>query len=94
MESLCGDGSAAHKLHGPLAGWSNGNARLRASNTKGVYVFRQAAAAQMKRLAMNDSDILEVMGWKDVTMLRRYTAAVASELAQAAHGRFSPADRL
>ena len=28
---------------------------------------------------MNDSDILEVMGWKDVTMLRRYTAAVGSE---------------
>ncbi|GIT19450.1 MAG: hypothetical protein CM1200mP39_22560 [Dehalococcoidia bacterium] len=24
----------------------------------------------MKRLGMNDSDILEVMGWKDVTMLR------------------------
>ncbi len=53
-----------------------------------------AAAAQMKRLGMNDSDILEVMGWKDVTMLRRYTAAVATELAQAAHVRYSPADAL
>lgn len=61
---------------------------------KGVYAFRRAAAAQMKRLGMNDSDILEVMGWKDVTMLRRYTAAVASELAQQAHVRYSPADRL
>jgi len=48
----------------------------------------------MKRLGMNDSDILEVMGWKDVTMLRRYTAAVATELAQAAHVRYSPADAL
>jgi len=61
---------------------------------KGVHAFRRAAAAQMKRLGMNDSDILEVMGWKDVTMLRRYTAAVASELAQLAHQRFSPSDAL
>ena len=61
---------------------------------KGVHAFRRAAAAQMKRLGMNDSDILEVMGWKDVTMLRRYTAAVATELAQAAHIRYSPADAL
>ena len=48
----------------------------------------------MKRLGMNDSDILEVMGWKDVTMLRRYTAAVSTELAQLAHQRFSPGDAL
>ena len=61
---------------------------------KGVHAFRRAAAAQMKRLVMNDSDILEVMGWKDVTMLRRYTAAVASELAQSAHTKFSPGDSL
>jgi site-specific recombinase XerD len=61
---------------------------------KGVHAFRRAAAAQMKRLGMNDSDILQVMGWKDVTMLRRYTAAVADELAQAAHLRFSPSDSL
>ena len=61
---------------------------------KGVHAFRRAAAAQMKRLGMNDSDILEVMGWKDVTMLRRYTATVATELAQAAHVRYSPADAL
>ncbi len=61
---------------------------------KGVHAFRRASAAQMKRLGMNDSDILEVMGWKDVTMLRRYTAAVAGELAQAAHRRFSPGDSL
>ena len=48
----------------------------------------------MKRLGMNDSDILEVMGWKDVTMLRRYTSAVAGELAQLAHDRYSPGDAL
>ena len=29
---------------------------------------------------MNDSDVLEMTGWKDVTMLRRYTSAVATEL--------------
>jgi site-specific recombinase XerD len=61
---------------------------------KGVHAFRRAAAAQMKRLGMNDSDILEVMGWKDVTMLRRYVAAVASELAHEAHKKHSPADAL
>ena len=61
---------------------------------KGVHAFRRAAAAQMKRLGMNDSDILEVMGWKDVTMLRRYIAAVAGELAQKAHKRYSPGDAI
>ncbi|MCH7734818.1 MAG: tyrosine-type recombinase/integrase [Chloroflexi bacterium] len=61
---------------------------------KGVHAFRRAAAAQMKRLGMQDSDILEVMGWKDITMLRRYTAEVADELAAAAHARFSPGDAL
>ncbi len=61
---------------------------------KGVHAFRRAAAAQMKRLGMQDSDILEVLGWKDVTMLRRYTATVAEELAHKAHRAYSPADRL
>jgi len=61
---------------------------------KAVHGFRRAVAAQMKRLGMNDSDILEVMGWKDVTMLRRYTSAVAGELAQLAHDRYSPGDAL
>ena len=61
---------------------------------KGVHAFRRAAAAQMKRLGMNDSDILEVMGWKDVTMLRRYIAAVAGELAHQAHERYSPGDAI
>ncbi len=61
---------------------------------KGVHAFRRAAAAQMKRLGMNDSDILEVMGWRSVEMLRRYTAAVAEELAHQAHRRCSPGDAL
>lgn len=61
---------------------------------KGVHAFRRAAAAQMKRLGMNDSDILEVMGWRSIEMLRRYTAAVAEELAQEAHRKFSPGDAL
>ena len=61
---------------------------------KGVHAFRRAAAAQMKRLGMQDSDILEILGWKDVTMLRRYTAEVAEELAHGAHKRFSPADAI
>jgi site-specific recombinase XerD len=61
---------------------------------KGVHAFRRAAAAQMKRLGMQDSDILEVCGWKDITMLRRYTAEVADELAAAAHRKYSPGDAL
>ncbi|MDA1257436.1 MAG: tyrosine-type recombinase/integrase [Chloroflexi bacterium] len=61
---------------------------------KGVHAFRRAAAAQMKRSGMNDSDILEVMGWSSIAMLRRYTAGVAQELAQLAHIRHSPADAL
>lgn len=61
---------------------------------KGVHAFRRAAAAQMKRLGMQDSDILEVCGWKDVTMLRRYISEVAGELAADAHRKYSPADAL
>jgi len=61
---------------------------------KGVHAFRRAAAAQMKRLGMQDSDILEVCGWKSIAMLRRYTAECAEELAQAAHRRYSPANSI
>jgi site-specific recombinase XerD len=61
---------------------------------KGVHAFRRAAAAAMKRNGMQDSDILEVCGWRDITMLRRYTAEVADELAAAAHKKYSPGDAL
>lgn len=61
---------------------------------KGVHAFRRAAAAAMKRNGMQDSDILEVCGWKSIAMLRRYTAACAEELAQRAHDLYSPADNL
>ena len=43
----------------------------------------------MKRTGMNDSDIMEIMGWQDVTMLKRYVSNVGLELAQLAHERFS-----
>jgi hypothetical protein len=43
---------------------------------------------------MQDSDLLEVFGWRSVEMLRRYTATVATELAQQAHRRYSPGDAL
>ncbi len=46
----------------------------------------------MKRLGMNDSDILEVFGWRSIEMLRRYTAAVAQDLAHQAHRRYGPGD--
>ncbi len=59
---------------------------------KGVHAFRRASTAQMKRIGMNDSDIMEIMGWTDVTMLRRYVSKVSLELAQIAHGKFSPVD--
>ena len=67
--------------------------RLNVQFTDGL-AFRRAAAAQMKRLGMIDSGVLEVMGWKGIVILRRYTAAVATELAQAKHVRYSPADAL
>jgi site-specific recombinase XerD len=80
-------GSGVHQLIQRLCGRAN-------VPDKGVHAFRRAAAAQMKRLGMNDSDILEVMGWSSIAMLRRYTAGVATELAQLAHQRFSPSDSL
>ncbi len=61
---------------------------------KGVHAFRRAAAIEMKRAGMNDSDILQVLGWKSIAMLRRYTQQEAQALAFQAHRRFSPADRL
>ena len=93
------DGNLWMGKYGPLTRWGvlqlvQRQCTKAGVEHKGVHAFRRAAAAQMKRLGMNDSDILEVMGWKDVTMLRRYTAAVATELAQAAHVKFSPADAL
>ena len=57
---------------------------------KGVHAFRRASAANMKRMGMNDSDIMEIMGWEDVTMLRRYVSSVGLELAQTAYDRFDP----
>jgi len=62
---------------------------------KGVHAFRRSAAAEMKRTGMNDSDIMTIMGWQDVTMLRRYVSNVGLELAQLAHERFnhSPAKK-
>jgi len=61
---------------------------------KGVHAFRRSATAQMKRMGMNDSDIMEIMGWQDVTMLRRYVSTVGLELAQLAHQRFTPSSVL
>ena len=61
---------------------------------KGVHAFRRSATAQMKRMGMNDSDIMEIMGWQDVTMLRRYVSTVGLELAQLAHHRFTPSSVL
>lgn len=62
--------------------------------SKGLHAFRRAAAIEMKRAGMNDSDIMEVLGWKSIAMLKRYTAQEAKALAFEAHRRHSPADRL
>ena len=77
-----------------LRWWRNLPADLALIERQSIYAFKRAAAAQMKRLGMSDSDILEVTGWKDAVMLRRYTATVAAELAQNAHARFSPSDSI
>ena len=39
-------------------------------------------AGTLMRVSMSVQNNLEVMGWKDVTMLRRYTSTVGTELAQ------------
>ena len=72
--------------------WSDADVAASVYPYKGVHAFRRAAAAQMKRMGMNDSDIMEIMGWEEVTMLRRYVASVSLELAQSAHRQFSPVD--
>jgi len=52
---------------------------------KGVHAFRRAAAIEMKQAGMNDSDILEILGWHSLTMPKRYTAQEARTLAFRAH---------
>jgi len=61
---------------------------------KGLHAFRRAAAIAMKEAGMNDSDIMEVLGWKHVTMLKRYTAQEAQALAFTTFRRRSPASHL
>ena len=63
-------------------------------NCLGVHAFRRSSAAHMKRIGMNDTDIMEIMGWNNITMLRRYISSVSFELAQSAHKKFSPADTI
>lgn len=48
----------------------------------------------MRRAGMQDSDIMEVAGWSGLTMLKRYVASEATDLAAEAHGECSPAGRL
>lgn len=61
---------------------------------KGVHAFRRGAAVAMRRAGMNDSDIMEVAGWKTHDMVLQYTAAQAKELAWEAHKRAGHVNRL
>jgi integrase/recombinase XerD len=61
---------------------------------KGVHAFRRGAATQMRRAGMQDSDVMQICGWKSVAMLRRYTAECAEELAQHAHKQYSPGNAI
>jgi len=42
----------------------------------------------------NESELMQVMGWKSRSMLNRYGASAAAERARASHRKLSPMDRL
>ena len=66
---------------------------------KGIHAFRRSFAVAFKRRSIElgvggDSDLMEIAGWKSVTMLRRYTASEANTLAHQAFAKLDPADSL
>lgn len=56
--------------------------------------FRHSWAHMMLSAGAQEGDVQKLGGWKSRQMLSRYGAAAAEERALAAHGRFSPVERL
>lgn len=56
--------------------------------------FRHTAAHEMKAAGASDDVLMEIFGWRDNTMPRRYGKSLAAQRAREAHKRLSPGDRL
>ena len=66
---------------------------------RGIHAFRRSFAVAFKARSIElgiggDSDLMEIAGWKSVTMLKRYTASEANTLAHQAFAKLDPADTL
>jgi integrase len=56
--------------------------------------LRHTAAHEFRDAGGSEGDLMEIMGWVDPTMARRYGRSVAAKRARDSHKKFSPADRL
>lgn len=56
--------------------------------------FRHTTAHELKAAGASDDVVMEILGWEDPSMLRKYGKSAAGQRARAAHRSISPSDRL
>jgi len=59
-----------------------------------VHSLRHRFAHEMLSSGASEGDVMELGGWRNPAIMRRYGAALATQRALAAHARFAPGDRI